>query len=115
VQRKFERQRRTRSNGSINTLLILLTAILKSARRRGLIDTNPVEDIERLPTPAQEGPVRHGVGRAARQKATSAAVARGEDAGGGCSAPTYLCACQPPRRLHMAPTVYALAEVLCVR
>ena len=37
----------------------------------------------------------------------------GEAAGGGRSAPTYLCACQPPRRLRMAPTVYALAEVRC--
>ena len=57
MQRKFERQPRTRSNGSINTLLIPLTAILKSARRRGLIDTNSSEDIERLPSPAQEGAV----------------------------------------------------------
>jgi hypothetical protein len=37
----------------------------------------------------------------------------GENAGGGRSAPTYRCACQPPRRLRMAPTVYALADVTC--
>jgi hypothetical protein len=32
---------------------------------------------------------------------------------GARSAPTYLCACETPRRLRMAPTVYALADVLC--
>ena len=32
---------------------------------------------------------------------------------GARSAPTYLCGCEPPRRLRMAPTVYALADVLC--
>jgi hypothetical protein len=37
----------------------------------------------------------------------------GEDVSAGRSAPTYLCACRPPRRLRMAPTVYALAEVIC--
>jgi len=31
---------------------------------------------------------------------------------GARSAPTCLCGCQPPRRLRMAPTVYALADVL---
>jgi hypothetical protein len=33
--------------------------------------------------------------------------------GGARSAPTYLCGCEPPRWLRMAPTVYALADVLC--
>jgi hypothetical protein len=37
-----------------------------------------------------------------------------DGAGAGArSAPTYRCGCQPPRRLRMAPTVHALADVLC--
>ena len=49
------RPRRTLSNGSINKLLILLGAILKNASRRGLIETNPAADIDRLPTRRREG------------------------------------------------------------
>jgi integrase len=41
------RPRRTLSNGSINKLLILLTAILKNAQRRGLIEANPATAIYR--------------------------------------------------------------------
>jgi hypothetical protein len=29
------------------------------------------------------------------------------------SASTYLCACHPPRRVRMAPTIHALADVIC--
>ena len=52
-------------------------------------------------------------GRAGTPSGDEPGESAGEDAGDGRSAPTYLCACQPPRRLRMAPTVYALAEVIC--
>ncbi len=47
--------RRTLSNGSINKLLILLAAILKNAVRRGLIETNPAMDVDRLATRRRHG------------------------------------------------------------
>ncbi len=49
--------RRTLSNGSINKLLILLGAILSNARRRGLIDANPVDDVDRLATRRSKGDI----------------------------------------------------------
>ena len=52
-------------------------------------------------------------GRAGSPGGDEAGEGAEEAAAGARSAPTYLCACQPPRRLRMAPTVYALAEVLC--
>jgi hypothetical protein len=52
--------------------------------------------------------------RAGGQPDGGAAGDQDEAGGAGArSAPTYLCGCQPPRRLRMAPTVYALADVLC--
>lgn len=46
---------------------------------------------------------------------TGANPTAGADSGtaGSRSAPTYTCACTPPRRMRMAPTVHAVAPVFC--
>jgi integrase len=49
--------RRTLSNGSINKLLISLTAILDNAVRRGLIATNPAATVDRLRTSRSKGDI----------------------------------------------------------
>ena len=51
------RPRRTLSNGSINKLLMLLTAILENAVRRDLIPSNPAASVDRLRTRRSKGDI----------------------------------------------------------
>jgi hypothetical protein len=78
------------------------------------LDLDLEQLIDALPRQLEDA-AGHGLRRASSPESDELGGGAGEDAGGGGSAPTCLCACQPPRRLRMAPTVYALAEVLCVR
>lgn len=75
IGRMCRRLRRTRKGKTVNTYLAVLGAMLRTARREGLIDHDPMEDVRRMPEDRYERPI---LARADPAKVIAAALVEPE-------------------------------------